>query len=154
MISPLQNVIIIDILCTLQLWWYSYTDNGEPGSCFTTTFKAAFSAKNMYNNLVLFMYCMWLNQNQLALSQCISSIRSFPCSTQWQQGNAIWYACTDVSQRHGPVRALLGRDGPLLSAISLLLQPHRQNLSKAVARATETSHKIAFLMWDSCGPGK
>lgn len=64
MILSLQHLIIIDILCTLQFWWYSYTDNSEPGSYFTTIFEVTFSGKNVDNNLVLFLHVLHVAESE------------------------------------------------------------------------------------------
>lgn len=61
---PVQNLVVIDILCALSSDGVHTKTHGGPGSCITTIFKVKFSGKSMHNNIVLFLHVLHMIESE------------------------------------------------------------------------------------------
>lgn len=61
---PLQNLVIIDILCALSSDGVHTKTRGGPGSCITPIFKVKFSGKSMRNSIVLFLHVLCIIESE------------------------------------------------------------------------------------------
>jgi len=123
--------------------------HGGPDSCIATVLKAKFSGKSMHNNIALFLHVLYMMESEPVNSWPAYLLHPvIPCDSQGMYSLVYIYEWLSETWYYlcSKVRASVRRAWTSPPSSFSVLQHHRQNLSKAVARATETSHKIAFLM--------